>query len=117
MSEFTPGPWTARGHSVVALAESHTLGRGHTVIAMTSGPNIGVRNFRESVQVGLMNETLEANALLIAAAPELFDALNMLLRDTSGGPPETRKRAYVAIAKALGQSTGPYDAFDKVQGK
>ncbi len=59
MSDFTPGPWLAVGNAVLARSE-HAGGRAIAVTGMTSPPSSGEG---------------EANARLIAAAPELYEAL------------------------------------------
>lgn len=82
MSNHTPGPWTRIGNSV------------------------GVANFEIATvwDVGLHNQL--SNALLIAAAPELLDALKTLIKVTAHLDPcqATLEKARAAIAKATGES-------------
>lgn len=57
--------------------------------------------------VGLFDEEQDkANALLIAAAPELLEALEAILADRwlVIGEPEPLEKAHAAIAKARGES-------------
>lgn len=90
MSKHTPGPWAVR-HSVDVYSVS-----GRIIVAGDGAPPI--------------NETDEANACLIAAAPELLRLLRRLADgiDLGGGEigPELSLgalEAYRAIAKAEGR--------------
>lgn len=70
MSKHTQGPWFSEGATVYAL--------------VSDGFKRGVEQFRNSfwclVQgVGRSDEELEANARLIAAAPELLEALEGII--------------------------------------
>lgn len=85
-NEHTPGPWHIE-HTVHVLDENRT--RIADVCDRYDGTN---NNFRSSA---------EANARLIAAAPELLEALEKLLAATSGHQ-EFRDAAYAAINKAKG---------------
>ena len=85
MSKHTPGPWFFNfeaGRYVI----SHQGNFGpHKALAITGG----------------FYPDLEANARLIAAAPELLEALQMLLEFPNTGPATSAARA--AIAKATGE--------------
>lgn len=93
----TPGPWLIAGGTTVYALNAH-----------------GYNRFSAQVQRGYADskwpieaEEMEANTRLIAAAPELLDALKdclaFLERDmpvASSGP--ERRKASAAIAKATG---------------
>ena len=68
MSNHTPGPWKVSRRFDV-YQDTQTPGVGGTFVASTKG----VSELPESV-----NEICEADAKLIAAAPELADALREL---------------------------------------
>jgi hypothetical protein len=102
----TPGPWLLDGSTVYALDESGSCNR------FSVRPE-GGWTFRSSGAVGASGDRtteaeLEANARLIAAAPELLEALEGLV--TMIGPKDCRiyrtdpctQRAVAAIAKARG---------------
>jgi len=99
MSErkFTPGPWMLSGRTVYALNDQ------------------GFNRFSALVQDAHTSAVeLDANARLIAAAPELLGALEylMAIADRSGREryiqfqltPEFLEPARAAIAKATGRS-------------
>lgn len=105
MSKHTPGPWTAlcdpstvRKNRMAMVATSHK--EGMCIDVTTSGAN-----YSEDM----------ANARLIAAAPELLEALKAIegewrgeLPDTFKTPPPERigvlwEKARIAIAKAEGK--------------
>lgn len=88
VSNHTPGPWEyyeEEGRFVIA-ANGEQGGEG---IAVTAG-----RHYDR-----------ESNAALIAAAPDLLEALEMALFHAFGGPgfSKWREKARDAIAKAKGQ--------------
>ena len=76
-----------------------------------SGYSLYVNSGRELVTALSMDgkrlETSEANARLIAAAPDLLDALLMVLDDPNAldGRPRTYEYVHAAIAKATGGNT------------
>jgi hypothetical protein len=96
MSEHTHGPWTILprpGTDVIHIMGESVPGAMLTTIAQMSAGTI-------------LSESLEANARLIAAAPELLAALEALLDDGhigDGNRPATRQ-ALAALAKARGES-------------
>lgn len=59
--KFTPGPWFASGQLIFAESKKHPIS-----IAAVNGLWL------------LTGNTFEANAALIAAAPEMYDMLDML---------------------------------------
>ncbi|MFN3376347.1 MAG: hypothetical protein ACK40S_07335 [Burkholderiaceae bacterium] len=89
MSKHTPGPW---GH---IIADGYTV--RHPQIYSDTGP-VANATFLGENHVDQLN----ANARLIAAAPELLKALQMLLEFPNTGPATSAAR--IAIAKATGES-------------
>lgn len=95
MSAHTPGIWEAIG----------------TAVHSTSGREIV---FGAHMTRGADKVEQRANAKLIAAAPELLEALQVLLKRTAPGGPEKPRdmkslisayeQARAAIAKATGES-------------
>ena len=81
MSKHTPGPWEYLGHSWVQTADDKK-----TPIA----------NFN-------FFAATEANARLIAAAPELLEALQDMVSDHASLSAATLAFARAAIAKATGE--------------
>lgn len=91
MSAFkgTPGPWHYEG------AED-----GGRVLAMDDRQTIV-----HQPPCNPYNEQVRADARLIAAAPELLEALNLVLDNCldSGGLAAAHAKARAAIAKAIGE--------------
>lgn len=89
MSKHTPGPWT--NDVMVSLTETHE-----------AGLNIG---FLNTVNPQRRAEA-QANARLIAAAPELLEALQAItdLYDTDEGCRSTPE--YIAARAAIAKATG-----------
>lgn len=103
--QHTPGPWT--------LGESWISDDHIAIDAPSHGELASVVISMEDANPGEQFQELEANARLIAAAPELLEALDMLLRatvddDLSHGitlteaEQEARDIALAAIAKTTG---------------
>ena len=89
----TPGPWSAGPQSEISGWVDISIGgypRNPVASATPAGPG-GPEERRDSETV--------ANARLIAAAPELLEALDLLLHDRT---PWTVSCARAAIAKATG---------------
>ena len=82
----TPGPWTASEHG--AYADYN----GNSTIILGD-------DLRIAVVLGSDNEETNANARLIAAAPDLLEALEALLE----GDFNVAEKARAAIAKAKGE--------------
>ena len=91
MSNHTPGPWKVSRRFDV-YQDTQTPGVGGTFIATTKG----VSELPESV-----NQVCEADARLIAAAPELLKALQDILIFDSA---LSQENARAAIRKAIGES-------------
>ena len=88
MSKHTPGPWivVSRGMFSPKVVDANSLGICHTTYAPTGA---------------------EANARLIAAAPDLLEALKEIVDAADGAGWEqldpSFKKARAAIAKATGE--------------
>jgi hypothetical protein len=91
MSNHTPGPWKVSRRFDV-YQDTQTPGVGGTFIATTKG----VSELPESI-----NQVCEADAKLIAAAPELLKALQDILIFDSA---LSQENARAAIRKATGES-------------
>jgi hypothetical protein len=91
----TPGPWT--------YGYEPTLNR-HVVRAGFAGE----RSICVSYGAGLKTYEAAANARLIAAAPEMLEALRAVADYWAGGdvPPAIDAAMRAAIAKATGQEPG-----------
>lgn len=101
-AKHTPGPWRIEGYTRL-LGGGVT---GHTI-------SHGVNNYRDGPEgyVCTTNGTSEADARLIAAAPDLFDALQDIVADDDAGVSladqrsrwdERMSAARAALAKATG---------------
>lgn len=94
MSKYTPGPWrvfAGTGFDYLGIEGENDQ---TVVIYGLDGDDGGVR--------GSTKEEAEANARLIAAAPELLEALEWTARALDKEHPAAIK-ARVAIAKAKGE--------------
>jgi hypothetical protein len=95
MSDYIPGPWYAKksGHSATETG----------IVMFYKTRRIQVATARQPLFTA---ECQEANARLIAAAPELLEALEGLLKlppEESLERVEAERNARAAIAKARGQ--------------
>jgi ketosteroid isomerase-like protein len=92
MSAHTPGPWT--------VADNNEVHCDAKTIAMVADLNWG--QYRDAEDNG--EAEFEANARLIAAAPELLEALKALTdADTDFTRAWAKEAARAAIAKATGE--------------
>ena len=89
----TPGPWTVKRRFDV-YQNTQTPGVGGTFVASTKG----ISELPESV-----NQVCEADAKLIAAAPDLLASLESIV-DAERLTAEGFKQARAAIRKAKGES-------------
>ena len=101
MNEFkgTPGPWEIKPEEVdrsYIRIRGTRLG-GRFKVANVLSPDYDGVHHREA------DET-RANAQLIAAAPELLEALQLIMNGDFYMPKESADVARLAIAKALGES-------------
>ena len=89
--QWTPGPW--RRERARGADEYQIVGDGW-----------GITNVAPLLRAGGCSEG-EANARLIAAAPDLVEALEMVLDDPSAldGRPRTADVVFEALAKAYGE--------------
>jgi hypothetical protein len=102
-ASFTPGPWRNDGRSIYALVQD----------GWRRGEPLMVNRFYVHVQCGsgrvsATPDELDANARLIAAAPDLLVALEAVLLDCENAAEvvlgeASYKKAYAAIKKARGQ--------------
>jgi hypothetical protein len=113
ISKATPGPWTLE---LCRLSpDSPLFGFGIKAVgkvpfvasAGVASPNHALivdPDFRNICTTGYTEEEVEANAHLIAAAPDLYEALKAMLKyyDTPSGPADLLAQATAAIAKADG---------------
>ena len=90
MTSYTPGPWEINGIAIES---------GFEVIAYLREPT----HFQGDIRPGHKDEA--ANANLIAAAPELYEALEDLLESPYADPHGEKERmaARAALAKARGE--------------
>lgn len=92
MSGYTPGPWSTTAPASYRISTSADM------------------YFTQRWVGGANKETLTANARLIAAAPDLLEALQEAVSGlqayASGATADTLNKAREAIAKATGQDNG-----------
>ena len=101
----TPGPWKSHCLDSISLFPQHVVAENGAIVARcipTSG----------QVVWNVSNQEAEANARLIAAAPELLEALEQTIEslaywfprwgDPKGANSQMMKQAHAAIAKAKG---------------
>lgn len=99
MSKHTPGPWALR----------RDPGHFDSLTEITGGICGNTKPFRFTLEVSIGGDTdihtLEANARLIAAAPDLLEALVAIAGDFSVQrvSDDLHAKARAAIAKARGQ--------------
>jgi hypothetical protein len=95
MNKHTPGPWNCNRASAA--------GR-EIIVSEVSPVDVAVLSHRDKSQ-----SEINANARLIAAAPDLLEALSRLIEIEDGpgmaviGWEGAMERAYAAIAKARGE--------------
>jgi hypothetical protein len=92
MSGHTPGPWTLHQPGSMRACD----GRHDT--------EDGCRTLVEAEIIGVPRPEAEANAKLIAAAPELLQLLKEVVLTTLPPTSSWVERAHEAIAKAEGRS-------------
>lgn len=99
MIKHTPGPWHSRG--TLGLRNAEHL-KGHCVVEVASN------GLRLAILNGWRTEQQAANARMMAAAPELLDALDRLLmsadvRDAADAGALKQARAAIANATGVGK--------------
>ena len=92
MSDFTPGPWVVVGR-LTKYVEARLVG-GLIQEVAACGPTMADEGY---------GQQQEANARLIAAAPDLLDALKRCKFDSLNMTLEDREFCRAAIAKATGE--------------
>lgn len=113
-AKHTPGPWREMTMSRLELGAKdvcpHCMKPGNdkpgsiTIVGGTKETFFGVAQLQWCVIKD--REKQEANARLIAAAPELLEALRMIIEEADGGwlkESKTAKLCLSAIAKAEGR--------------
>lgn len=125
---FTPGPWTACGNGACPCKQVWSADADYPVVTVNSGKwgdkfpairlcedpgTIGgkAEAYMEEIVYGeIPEDTAKANAVLIAAAPELYEALSKVVADyelllgdgiTSASAPLQLVKARAALAKAV----------------
>ena len=102
MKEFngTPGPWRVLGKSTPARVDG-----GNLIIAFVGEEDLGCKLTGDDYLE--QREVESSNAKLIAAAPELLEALQFTIHDVghwlSTQKPELKEKIESAINKALGE--------------
>lgn len=92
MSNYTPGPWRVKPNSV----GGPTVGPEGSVVAdirTYGGPHVGGRQHPQT----------DANARLIAAAPDLLEACRAAWWNSLDLPEPVREMLSAAIARATGE--------------
>lgn len=95
-TKHTPGPWMYAGAGAIK--------RDYTAIGCTDGETIASAWGHSNSGFFVSEEEKEANARLIAAAPELFEALLDMVSDHADLSEATLNFARAAIEKATGAS-------------
>ena len=104
MTDFTGGPWQPQ-HEFDADGAS-------TIIGAIDGPDEGRFHYRTVCEVNTDHDEWSANARLISAAPDLYEALAALVnafdrdRDGSVSPKSPMGRARAALARVRGETHG-----------
>jgi hypothetical protein len=101
MSEttFTPGPWRRAGSARNPTGRIWAPdGRGNVEVAQ-------VGNYGDSELLRFNKDRWDADAHLISAAPELYEALREIIRcsEIGGTPGEVWEAGYAALARAEGK--------------
>lgn len=96
--QHTPGPWEARAENHGGYGARWSVGRAQV------GPE---HTLARVLSINGKTGTNEANACLMAAAPELYDALDEAFAFLGGvdGAVEIRTRILAALIKATPKAT------------
>jgi hypothetical protein len=112
MSEHTPGPWRIEKQQDELLhSRMHVIGERPTVSIWAAGKYASGGFYHE---IALVADNDFANARLIAAAPELLQMVECLMKPIGALPPEKfpaavalYAQAMLLIAKARGDAVQP----------
>lgn len=100
MSGHTPGQWDRQDHTIFALDETGTINRFSAQVQ--GGFVCREQGWNQAERTS--DAELLANARLIAAAPELLEALELAVAYLTGLPHEPAHKIASAIAKARGEA-------------
>lgn len=110
-TKHTPGPWSLQG-DITLVGDPYSKTGQHALYCAEirhpdSGGCVCTIQSADHVDTGITRETAEANARLIAAAPDLLDALQAMLThmgmDEDDWNKPTFNKARAAISKATGE--------------
>jgi hypothetical protein len=114
--KHTPGPWYSKDGDITAYKPSLIEGRGNRIVRIAD-----YRSYEalQSKEVGY--DEIKANARLIAAAPELLDALENVLDAFIHVPGDTEgNKARTTAARIIGSPNGllarAREAIEKAKG-
>lgn len=111
-TKWTPGPWKVGGYSMAGESKHFRHNDGDFIVAPVEGDEelgpVARIHFKGKAKRGEAYKTDDpiglANANLISAAPELYEALNALIQtDGEVYSISLRGRANAALAKARGE--------------
>ena len=112
MNKHTPGPWTGAGPSFGDPLPRYTT----EIVTEWEGDDDDVICICE-LPFSHYDDENEANARLIAAAPDLLAAMQGLLRGIFDGPDEANAAMLIAKARdAINKATGEIEHV-RIQGK
>ena len=97
-AKFTKGPWTIESDDLERECYRSISGKGHGALADV------VWQMEDDKNTGHRSPKCEANAHLIAAAPELYEALASIENDDGSIPASIWEMRNAALAKARGES-------------
>ena len=99
MSKHTPGPWAWYGPNMLCGGERQS---DCVLKSADDGKPYGLGT--PLIEHHFDGDTAKANARLIAAAPDLLDALRMVLDDPNAF--DGRPRTYEIVCKAIAKAEG-----------
>lgn len=95
-TQHTPGPWIQKKQGVTGVKNNNFLQNAEIYIAITYPPEFVNENILSVAEAN-------ANACLIAAAPELLESLKTVVETQLIGNYGAMQLAHKAIAKAEGK--------------
>jgi len=108
MSTHTPGPWTITKAQNARYIEGDPK-RGHVAFVYAKGDRCDIMRDEYSAP-----EEMEANARLIAAAPDLLDALKVMLKGDELGEVACQEQGFLRLIERTEQARA---AIAKAEGK